>query len=83
MNLVNFRGKHFHRLVAAGFLIIVILAPHQAVRSAESGVSNFDGAPAPAEKSPALAKSSRHSDVMGSAYRFLGLGSEYGVETGV
>ncbi len=82
MSRVNMRARYFRRLLAAIFLIIINLAPHQAVRSAESGLSNFGSASAPAEESQALAKSSQHSDVVGSAYRILGQGYEYVAETG-
>ena len=75
-------ARHFHRLLAAIFLIIINLAPHQTVQLAESGLSNFGSASAPAEESQAPAKSSRYSDVLGSAYRILDRGSEYGAETG-
>ena len=82
MSRVNIRARYFHRLLAAVFLIIINLAPHQAVRSAESGRGNSGSASAPAEEFQALATSSQYSDVMRSAYRILGQESEYEAETG-
>ena len=82
MSRVNMTARHFHRLLAAIFLIIINLAPHQTVQSAESGLSNFGSASVPTKEFQALAKSSRYSDVLGSAYRILDRGSEYGAETG-
>ena len=82
MSRVNMTARHFHRLLAAIFLIIINLAPHQTVQSAEPGLSNFGSASVPAKESPALATSSQYSDVMRSAYRILGQESEYEAETG-
>ncbi|MCH8220523.1 MAG: tetratricopeptide repeat protein [Proteobacteria bacterium] len=82
MSRVNMTARHFHRLRAAIFLIIINLAPHQAVQSAESGLSNFGSASVPAKEFQALATSSQYSDVLRSAYRILDRGSEYEAETG-